>query len=132
MNTSPSPWTPYVRSDVYAGACDEDGRNEHLSFYVICENERGRRYASRVHYTTEEFARHEAEARADAFCAKVATALAEGADPARSDKWVRIQGCYGSAEWSEVAELEDEARVLEVEAGVQEANRFRRAAGLAA
>ena len=129
-----SRWTPFVRSDVYAGAPDpEDGeRREHLAFYVVCENEPGVRFASKVSYTTEDFCRTEAEAKVEAFLAKIVAALAAGADPTKSDKWYPIQGCYGSAAYSEALELEAEARDLEAEAGVQEADRFRRDAGIAA
>ncbi len=132
MATSSSPWTPFVRSDVYAGAFNEDGDcPDELAYYVVVENERGVRYASTVSFTTQDYwQRGEAEARAEAFCAKVQSALASGADPTKSSRWTRIQGCYGSAAWSETEELELEARDLETEAGVEEADRFRRVVGL--
>src|SRR5271166_1995353 len=98
-----SPWTPFVRSDVYAGAFNEDGeRPDELAFYVVCENERGERFASTVTFTTEKLRDGRAERAANAFCVKVVKALAEGADPTKSPRWFRIQGMYGSAAWSEV------------------------------
>ena len=132
METLINGWVAFVRSDVYAGTTqNEDGETrEELSFYVVCEDERGARYASSLSYTTEDFSRDEAEARVRAFGAKVEVGLREGADPSKSDKWHRIQGCYGTAAWSETDELELEARSLEVEAGVSEADRFRRDMGL--
>jgi hypothetical protein len=125
-------WTPFVRSDVYAGAFNEDGeRNEELAYYVVCENERGERFASAIAFTTEKFWPHgAAEQRAEAFCVKVAKALAAGADPTKSPKWHRIQGCYGTAAYSNALELELDARDLEIEAGSVEADRFRREVGL--
>ncbi len=134
MKTSTSPWTPFVRSDVYLGPdANEDGeRREELCYYVVCENERGDRFASKASATTEKAPRDVVEALAEAFCVKVAKALAGGADPSRSAKWTAIEGAYGSAAWSEEAELENEARDLEGEAGPYEANRFRREVGIGA
>ena len=123
-------WTAHVWSDVYAGQFNEDGeRPDELCFYVVCENERGERFGSVASFTTERFW-HDAEARAEALCERVTEYLAKGCDPSTSPKWVRRQGCYGSAAWSEKAELELEARDLEAEAGCDEAGRFRRAVGL--
>ncbi len=138
MNPNATPtkwtWTPNVVSDVYAGAINEDGeRDEELAYYIVCENERGERFASNVEFTTVKFGHNRngaAEKRAEAFCAKVAKALRAGADPTKSSKWHRIQGCYGSAAWSNKLELELDARDLEVEAGSAEADRFRREVGL--
>jgi hypothetical protein len=126
-----SPWTAFVRSDVYAGPVNEDGeRPDELSYYVVCENERGERFASTVTFTTEEFWHGTAEPRAEAFCAKVTEALAAGADPTKSSRWYRIQGCYGSAAYSEKLELELDARDIEAESGHEEADRFRKATGI--
>jgi len=125
-------WSAFVRSDVYAGSINEDGeRNDELCFYVVCENEGGERFASVVTFTTEKFWHGAAQARAEAFCVKVTSALASGADPTKSSKWSRIQGCYGSAAYSNALELELDARDLEAEAGVVEADRFRQVVGLA-
>jgi hypothetical protein len=124
-------WTAFVRSDVYAGRVNEDGeRDEELAYYVVCENERGARFASRLMFTTEEHWHGTAKARAEAFCAKVETAITKGGNPTTSDKWCSIQGCYGSAAWDEKAELELDARDLELTDGHEEANRFRQAAGI--
>jgi hypothetical protein len=126
-----SPWTAFVRSDVYAGPVNEDGeRPDELSYYVVCENERGERFASTVTFTTEEFWHGTAEPRAEAFCAKVTEALAAGADPTKSSRWYRVQGCYGSAAYSEKLELELDARDIEAESGHEEADRFRKATGI--
>jgi hypothetical protein len=128
-----STWTPYVRSDVYAGAFNEDGeRPDELAYYVVCENERGERFASKVSFSTEKFWHGAAEVRAEAFCVKVAEALAAGADPSKSPKWTSIQGCYGTAAYSNELELELDARDLEGEAGFAEADRFRRDMGIGA
>lgn len=130
MTASPSTWFAFVRSDVYARTSNEDGTpREELSFYVVCENERGVRYASCVSFTTEEYGR-EASLRAERFCAKVKAGLTSGSDPSKSSRWSRIAGCYGSAAYSEEEALEDEARALEGEAGPAEADRFRRTAGI--
>jgi hypothetical protein len=131
---SPATWTAYVTSDVFEGRPHpEDGSpRDELHFYVVCGNDEGVRYASRVGYSTEDYSRDEAEARAEAFCTKVTAALAKGADPTQSSKWARTRSCYGSAAWSEDEELECEARDLEVEAGVAEADRFRRVVGIGA
>jgi hypothetical protein len=123
----------FVRSDVFAGSVNEDGeRPDELAYYVVCETERGDRFASRLVFTTVRFWHGEAERRAERFCVKVAEALAAGADPATSPRWTRIQGCYGSAAYSEAVELEAEARDLEVEAGRYEADRFRSHVGIGA
>jgi hypothetical protein len=130
---SPAAWFAFVRSDVYLGSPNnEDGEaKEEIAFYVVCENPRGVRYASRKAFTSERLGR-EASSVAEAFCKKVTAGLASGADPAKSPKWAPIQGCYGSAAWSEEDELDLEARALEVEAGVGEADRFRRVVGIGA
>ena len=124
-------WTAFVRSDVYTGSADnEDGEpREELAFYVVCEDATGRRFASRLTFTTTELG-WDAPSRATAFCMRVTAALASGASPVGSDKWVRAHGAYGSAAWTESDALEDEARDLEMEAGPQEADRFRREVGL--
>ena len=126
MSKTPATWTAFVRSDVYAGACNEDGeRPDELTFYVVCENEKGVRFASKKSFTTEELGLSAAEGSAEAFCAAVEKALRAGADPSKSDKWTPTCPAYGSASHDEGLLLEDEARELETEAGVQEADRFR-------
>lgn len=124
-------WQAFVRSDVYAGEFTEDGeRRDELVYYIVCEDERGARYRSRTCFTTEALGREAAEGSAEALCERVTEFLTKGHSPSASPKWYPIQGCYGSAAWDETAELEREARELESEAGVSEADRFRRAAGI--
>jgi hypothetical protein len=82
-----------------------------------------------VSFTTEDHGLN-AEVLAERFTEKVTAALRGGADPSKSPKWTSIQGCYGTAAWSEAEEIENEARALEVEAGRAEADSFRRAAGV--
>ena len=131
MSTATTTWEAFVRSDVYAGQVNEDGeRPDELCYYVVCEDGRGFRYASRLSFTTEALGRSAAEGSAEEFCAKVTEYLAKGYSPATSEKWYPIQGCYGSAAWSERTELEYEARDLESEAGPSEADRFRREVGI--
>ena len=126
METLINGWVAFVRSDVFAGGLTEDGeRSEELSFYVVCENERGARWASRVSFTTETMHRQEAEAKADAFLRKVEAGLRAGANPAASEKWSSIQGCYGSAAWSEADEMMNDARDLEAEGSWQDGARLR-------
>ena len=130
-NSATKTWEAFVRSDVYAGEINEDGeRPDELRYYVVCEDERGFRFRSCKSFTTEEIGRSAAEDRAESFCELVAKYLATGADPRKSDKWFAIQGCYGSAAWDERAELELDARDLDMEAGHAEGDRFRREAGL--
>lgn len=126
METLLNGWVAFVRSDVFAGGLTEDGeRSEELSFYVVCENERGARWASRVSFTTEQMHRQVAEAKADAFLRKVEAGLRAGANPAASSKWSPIQGCYGSAAWSEADEMMNDARDLEAEGSWQDGARLR-------
>jgi hypothetical protein len=77
METMINGWVPFVRSSVYQGRTpNEDGDcREELSFYVVCENEQGARFASVYSYSTEDFSRDEAEGRADAFMVKVEAGL---------------------------------------------------------
>lgn len=135
MNTSAKgTWEAFVQSNVYAGEFNEDGeRREELCYFVVCQDEKGYRFASRSAWTTagEPF-RGEAAELAEAFCAKVVKALANGADPRTSPKWAPIQGMYGSAAWSDAYEIELDARDMEGEVGggIEEANRMRREAGI--
>lgn len=132
MSTKPV-WEAFVRSDVYAGEFTEDGdRREELSYYIVCEDERGYRFRSHACFTTDEFSRDEAQGRANALCERVNAFLAQGHSPVASPKWTPIQGCYGSAAWDETAELDLEARDLDIEAGPAEGDRFRRHVGLGA
>jgi hypothetical protein len=124
-------WEVYIGSDIYLGAWTEDGdRREELAFFAVCEDASGRRFRSTLSWRSGELGREVAEARAEAFEARARAALAVGADPSRSPKWVRTQGRYGSVGWSEREELRAEADALEVESGRAEADRFRREAGL--
>lgn len=116
-----------VFSDVFAGEYTEDGdRREELAFYVVCEDERGARWASVASFTTQEFSREVAEARANALCERVNDFLAKGHSPVNSSKWARRAGAYGSPAWDERDELRCEARDLEVAGEWQEAARLRR------
>lgn len=126
METLVNGYAAYVWSDVFAGGYTEDGeRSEELAFYVICENERGARWASRVSFTTERMHRQVAEEKADAFLVKVVEALRGGADPAKSPKWAPTRAAYGSAAWSPAEDLMDEARDLEAEGSWQDGARLR-------
>jgi hypothetical protein len=128
-------WHAYVRSDVYAGSTNEDGeQTEELSYYIICENGRGVRYASKHGFTTARFGHNSngvAERLAERFCVSVKEALRGGASPVFSSKWVQVQSAYWAREWNR-QELENEVHELESEsgAGSEEANRFRKAVGL--
>jgi hypothetical protein len=132
MNTSTTrTWEAFVRSDVYAGQVNEDGeRPDELRYYVVCEDQRGFRFRSEKSFTTEALGRAAAEGSAESFCETVARYLATGSDPSKSEKWFAIQGCYGSAAYSNRLELELDARDLDMEAGHDEGDRFRRAVGL--
>jgi hypothetical protein len=126
METFVNGYAAFVRSDVYAGGYTEDGeRSEELAFYVVCENERGARWASRLSFTTEKMHRQVAEAKADAFCRKVVDALHAGADPAKSPKWAPTRPAYGSAAYSAADDLMDEARDLEAEGSWDDGARLR-------
>jgi hypothetical protein len=137
MTTMTSTWTAFVQSRVYEGRINEDGeRPDQLVYYVVCENDRGERFASHLSFRTEGpgdlwMRPEEAERLATSLCAKVTAALAKGSDPSTSSKWGRTDPCYGSEAYGRGEhELEHEARELEVEAGVQEADRFRAQVGL--
>jgi hypothetical protein len=132
-----STWTAFVQSRVYAGRLNEDGeRPDQLVFYVVCENQRGERFASRLDFRTEGpgnlwMRPEQAERLAHSLCTKVTAALAGGADPSKSSKWAPTDPCYGSEAYGRGEhELEHEARELEVEAGIVEADRFRAHVGL--
>jgi hypothetical protein len=126
-------WHAYVRSDVYAGAFNEDGeQSDELSFYVVCENGHGVRYASKHRFTTEKYGHNSngvAERLAERFCVSVKEELQRGATPVFSSKWVKTLPAYWSRTWG-VSELENEAHELESESGFQEAERFRKVVGL--
>ncbi len=126
-------WHAYVRSDVYQGSANEDGEHpDELSFYVVLENEQGIRYASKKDFTTTRHGHNSngvASALAERFCVSVKESLQVGASPVSSPKWSRVAPNYNARSWGQ-SELETEARELEVEAGPQEAVRFRFEVGL--
>jgi len=131
MATPKKTFEACVFSDVYAGEYTEFGdRREELAFYVVCEDERGARWGSKAQFTTQNFSRDEAEARANALCERVKKFLARGFSPEKSEKWLPRAAAYGSAAWSERGELETEARELEAEGNPHEADRFRRDVGI--
>ncbi len=129
-----SEWHVGVGSDVYAGPVGEDGHpSEELCFFVSLEGPTGVRYISRTSWTTERFGHNSnglAAAHAAHHAAKVEAALAHGASPVGSAKWVLGRPVYGSAAYDPRADLEDEARDLDAEAGSTEGDRFRRAVGI--
>lgn len=102
----------YVRSDVFAGPPDpEDGhRPDELAYYIVCEDEQGRRWRSVWTRTTMELRRTECEAAAAAHLWRVRVALAEGADPRRSLLWRADRPAYGSPAWTPDVEAAEAAR----------------------
>lgn len=131
MTTSRTDWRAYTANDLYLGAHTEDGdRREEMLYYTVCEAPDGRRYRSRTSYATGDIGRIAAAYRADAFLVRTHLALSGGADPSTSPKWFPIQGRYGTAAWSERAELHREAAELDADEGAHVGDEFRRDRGL--
>lgn len=111
-------WEVYVRSDVYAGAVNEDGETpDQLCFYIICENAFGDRYRSKMSFTTEDFGDFRmvgarkyfaAEWKAEQFLLTVQDGIKKGGDPVTSAKWFRTNPNYNSeayAAYGQAAEV---------------------------
>lgn len=112
-------WTAFVSSNVYCGPVNEDGETpDEISYFVVCENERGDRYRSHLSFETEDDVTTEgaptAEMKAQAFLSKVQAALVKGADPKASDKWFRTRPCYGSEAYAAYGQAEEVAYEREV------------------
>jgi hypothetical protein len=105
-----------VFSDVIPGDLTEDGeREEWLNFYVVIEDKSGRRWASTRSFIKKVRWDNQPEADADSYRVLVAQYLAKGHHPARSDKWVSIAACYGSAAYSDAEAVAWEKGIEEQE-----------------
>lgn len=82
----------FVRDDVYHDGRDECGHPvERLAYYVVCEDENGRRWAHHATFTDEGYAGR-GEARANKMLARIQAAR-RGPD---FDHWYEIDPAYGS------------------------------------
>lgn len=88
-----------VRSDVYEAPHQETGEAcEHLNYYVIAEDQEGRRWAHNCGWTTEKYSRMVAGVHAWALANRVKLAQERGQwIGVENGCWYRIDPCYGSS-----------------------------------